>query len=126
MIRKIVTRKLWNYGVQWTTQDIQRTSMQAGWLRGTFPSQDVTGNTPDISEYLKSGFYDHVSYKENAGLGMTAIRRWLGLYHRVDRIMSYWILTQKGTVISRTTVQRLNSIERDTDEVKASVSKFDT
>ena len=86
----------------------------------------MTGETPGISEYLDFGFYDHVSYKENAGLGMTAIRRWLGLYHRVDRIMSYWILTQKGTVISRTTVQRLNIIERDTDEVKASVSKFDT
>ena len=112
MIRKIVTRKLWNYGVQWTTQDIQRTSMQAGWLRGTFPSQDVTGNTPDISEYLKSGFYDHVSYKENAGLGMTAIRRWLGLSHRVGGLMPYCILTQKRTGISRTIVQCLTSLEK--------------
>ena len=55
--------------------------------------QDVTGETPDISEYLDFGFYDHVSYKENAGLGMTAIGRWLGVSHRVGRLMYYWILT---------------------------------
>ena len=43
MIRNIVPRKLWYYGVQWTTQVIQRTSTQSGGLRGTFPFQDVTG-----------------------------------------------------------------------------------
>ena len=43
----------------------------------------VTGETLDISEYLYFGLYDHVSYKKNAGLGMTAIGRWLGVSHRV-------------------------------------------
>ena len=32
-------------------------------------------------------FYDHVSYKENTGLGMTAIGRWLGVSHKVCRLM---------------------------------------
>ena len=40
--------------------------------------------------------------------------------------MSYWILKQKGTVISRATVQRLASLEKETDKVKASVSEFGT
>jgi hypothetical protein len=34
MIRKRVPRKLWDYGVRWTTQVMQRTSTQAGGLRG--------------------------------------------------------------------------------------------
>ena len=45
--------------------------------------EDVIGMTPDISDYLDFGFYDHVSYKENTGLGMMAIVRWLGVSHRV-------------------------------------------
>ena len=86
----------------------------------------VTGETPDISEYLYFGFYDHVSYKKNAGLGMTAIGRWLAVSHRVGRLMSYWVRIQKETVISRTPVQRLTSLENGIDEFKASVSEFDT
>ena len=47
----------------------------------------MTGETPDISEYFDFCFYDDVSYKENDGLGMKAIGRWLGLSHRVGRLM---------------------------------------
>ncbi len=125
MIRKRVPRKLWDYGVRWTTQVMQRTSTQAGGLRGACPLQAVTGETVDISEYLDFGFYDHVSYKENAGLGATAIGRWLGVSHRVGGLMSYWVLTQTGTVISRTTVQRVTNLEKETDETKASIKEFD-
>ncbi len=100
MIRKRVPRRLWDYGIRWTCQIMQRTSTQAGSLRGDCPLQEVTGETVDISEYLDFSFYDHVWYKENAGLGVTLIGRWLGVSHRVGGLMSYWILTQKGTVIS--------------------------
>ena len=62
---------------------MQRTSTQEGGLIGTGPLQDVTGKTPDISDYLDFGFYYRVSYKENYGLGMTAIGGWMGVSHRV-------------------------------------------
>ena len=88
--------------------------------------KDVTGETPDISDYLDFGLYDHVSYKDNAGLGMTDVGRRLGVSHRFVGLMPSWILTKKGTLISRKTVQRITSLEKDTDEVKASVSEFDT
>ena len=57
---------------------------------------------------------------------MTAIGRWFGVSHRVSGLMYYCILTQNRTVISRITVKRLTSIEKDTDKFKASVSEFDT
>ena len=88
--------------------------------------RDVTGETPNISEYMDFCFYDRVSYKENSGLGMTAIITWLGVSHMVGGLVSYWILTQKRTVISITAVQRLNSLEKDTDKIKASVGEFDS
>jgi hypothetical protein len=40
--------------------------------------------------------------------------------------MSYWILKIKGTVISRTTVQRVTALEKEIDEVKAAVVEFDS
>ena len=89
---------------------MQRTSTQAGGLRGTCPLRDVTGETPNISEYLGFGFYDHVSYKDNSGLGMAAIGRWLGVSYRVGGLMTYWILNQKGTVISIIKIQRITSL----------------
>ena len=125
MIRKRVPRKLWDYGVRWTTQVMQRTSTEAGGLRGACPLQDVTGESIDISEYLDFGFYDHVSYHENAGLGPTMIGRWLGVSHRVGGLMAYWVLTQTGAVISRTSVQNVTQLEKETDETKASLKEFD-
>ena len=68
---------------------MQITSTQSGELKEIFPFQDVTGEKPYISEYLDFGFYDHVSYKENSVLGMTAIGRWIEVSHRVGGLMSY-------------------------------------
>ena len=82
--------------------------------------QYAMGKISNISEYLDFGLYDHVSYKENAGIGMTAIGRWLGVYDRFGRLMSYWILNKKGTVISITTVQRIYILEKETELIKSS------
>ena len=40
--------------------------------------------------------------------------------------MSYWILTKYGTVQSRTTVQKITNLERQTDEMKSAIQEFDT
>jgi hypothetical protein len=65
---RTMIRKLWDYGIRWTTQVMQRTSTQAGGSQGACPLEEVTGETVDISEYLDFGFYDLISFKENAGL----------------------------------------------------------
>jgi hypothetical protein len=58
-------------------------------LDGTTPMEQLTGETPNISEYLDFGFYDWIWYKDNAGLGENHIRRWLGVAHKVGNLMSY-------------------------------------
>ena len=87
--------------------------------------EQITGETPDISEYLDFGFYDWIWYKDNAGLGENKIGRWLGVAHQVGNLMSYWILTNTGHVISRTTVQRITNLELSTDEVKDKCKEYD-
>ena len=125
MIRKRVTRKLWDYGMRWVCEIMQRTSTQAGGLNGCTPIESVTGETADISEYLDFGFYDRVWYHENAGLGERLHGRWLGVSHRVGSLMSYYILTKNCSVISRTTVQRVTNLEQQVDDNKALFSEYD-
>jgi len=79
----------------------------------------VTGETPDISEYLDFGFYDQVWYKDNVGLSPSEPGRWLGVSSRTGRMMCYWILNQCSTV------QRVTTLEMFTPPVKDIFDKFD-
>ena len=64
-------------------------------------------------------------YHANAGLGERLHGRWLGVAHRIGSLMSYWILTQTGSFIARTTVQRVTSLEYQVDENKDIFREFD-
>jgi Reverse transcriptase (RNA-dependent DNA polymerase) len=125
MVRRKVPQRLWDYGLRWVCEIQNRTSNSARGLDGKCPLEKITGESVDISEYLDFGFYDWAWYKENAGLGETKIGRWLGVSHRVGPLMSYWILTQNGRVLSRTTVQRVTNLELQTAENKARTDEFD-
>ena len=46
------------------------THTTAGSLGGIIPLQHITGETPDISEYLDFGFYDAIWYKDNTGASL--------------------------------------------------------
>ena len=74
---------------------------------------------------MEFAFYDQCWYKENAGLGKTHIGKWLGVSHRIGPLVSYWILTVQGTVIFRTTVQRITLFETHTAENKEQFRLFD-
>ena len=91
---------------------------------GRTPIEIITGETPDISEYLDFSFYDWVTYRSNAGLGELSLGRWLGVSHKIGQLMSYWVLTEKGRVISCTTVQRLTRLEQDTQEWAQKMQKY--
>ena len=126
MIRNRVPRRLWEYGMQWVCETMQWTSTQSGGLYGCTPIESVTGKTVDISEYLDLGFYDQVWYHENAGLGERLHGRWLGVSHQIGILMSYYILTQTVSVISRTTVQRVTNLEIQIDNHKALFAEYDS
>ena len=46
------------------------THSSAGGMHGGIPLEKVTGETPDISEYLDFGFYDMVWLKHNASFNV--------------------------------------------------------
>jgi hypothetical protein len=94
-------------------------------IDGRTPMDEVTGEIPDISEYLDFSFYDWVWYKDNAGVGDNMFGRLLGVLHRIGNLMSFWIFTANGRVISRTTVQRVTNLELATAEVKEGSEDYD-
>jgi Reverse transcriptase (RNA-dependent DNA polymerase) len=125
MRQKAVPRRLWDFGFRWVCDIMNRTVNDVYSLHGRTPLEHVTGETPDISEWLDCAFYDFVWYRDNAGLAEVQIGRWLGVSHHVGPAMSFWILTRTCAVISRTTVQRVTNLERQTEENKNLMQQFD-
>ena len=125
MIRKRVPQEFWDYGIRWVSETMSLTHTSARGAEGSIPLTQVTGETADISEYLDFGFYDEVWFKDNAGLSPFEPGRWLGVSHRTGNMMCYHVLTQRGTVLSRSTVQRVTNLEKTTAAVKDTFNKFD-
>ena len=123
--KKNVPDRLWDYGIDYICETGNLTTNSSRYSNGRVPLECITGETPDISEYMDFGFYDWVSYRSNAGLGTPSIGRWLGVSHRVGQLMSYWILTRSGQVVSCCTVQRVTNLEKQTDETKERMKDFE-
>ena len=121
-LRKEVPYRLWGCVLKWVTNIMQRTAGSASSLHYRTSLEEVTGETPDISEYLDFSFYDCCWYNGNVGLGQTKLGKCLGVSHGVSRLMSYWVLTSNGTVVSRTTLCRFTNIQSQTDENKARIT----
>ena len=125
MVRKRVPEALWDYGYRWVSEISSLTHTSAGGLNGCIPITNVTGETPDISEYLDFGFYDEVWFKDNAGVAPPEPGRWLGVADRTGRLMTYVVLNQKGEPVSRSSVTRVTNLEKQTAAVRDIFNKFD-
>ena len=125
MTKKYIPKRLWDYGLRWVVEIMQRTASDAGTLHWRRGLEKVTGETPEISEYIDFGFYDPCWYKENAGMGETKMGRWLGVSHRTGSLMSFWILTPSCRVVSRTSVQRITNLELQEETNKRRMTTFD-
>ena len=116
--------RLSGYGISYVCEVGNLTTSSSKYARGRTPLEIISGETPDISEYLDFAFYDWVTYKSNAGVGSPDLGRWLGVSHRVGPIMSHWILPRSGIPISCTTVQRLTNLEKQMDSWKTQMVEF--
>jgi hypothetical protein len=86
--------------------------MARGSDRRTGYNEEVTGQTPDISEWLDFEFYDLVWWldrptKPNFTDNVRRSARWIGVSHRVGSDMSYWLITESGKIISKTSVKHV-------------------
>ena len=121
-----VPSRLWDYGLVYISE------IQSLLARG--PDQrpgieKILGQTVDISEWLDFDFYERVWYWDHQKTDMNneqaKIGRWLGIAHRVGSDMTYWLLTQAGHVIARSTVQHITVTDMAIDAIRDRVSAFD-
>ena len=85
MVKKKVPKRLWDYGFTWICETNNLSVSSSYYAQGRTALEFITGETPDISEYLDFSFYDLVTYRANAGLGEVSIGRWLGVSHKVGQ-----------------------------------------
>ena len=69
MLKNKVPERLWYYGLVWISETGNLSVSISRYASGRTPLEYITGETPDISEYLDFIFYDWVTYRANAGLG---------------------------------------------------------
>ena len=108
MIKNNVPMRLWDYGFKFESEIMIRTSRHPG-ERTAY--EKITGETPDISEWMDYDFYDWVYYWDSPGdTDNPNIGRWLGVSHRVVNTLTYYVLKSSGKAISRSTVKPITRI----------------
>lgn len=120
-INRNIPKRLWDFGMVLEAEIYSRTSGKDGRT-----SMDrLTGDTNDISEWIEFEFYDLCHYWDNQTDSREPnIGIWLGVVHRVGSALCYWILTNKGNVISRTTVQNLTKVESENPDIKCLIKEY--
>jgi hypothetical protein len=105
--------EFWCYAAQWAAKIISLTAHDLPILGSRTPEERIIGRTPDISEYANYSWYQWVWYRDQASFPEPQIRlgRWLGVSEDVGQAMTYWILTDKNTVIARSSVKSLEDYE---------------
>ena len=126
MVRKKVPKRLWDYGLIYESGILNRIPRGNSGRTGL---EIVTGETPDISEWIDFEFYDRVWSYDHKKIEMDStgkrLARWLGIAHRVGSDLCYWLLLSNGKVIARTTVQHVTREDVLNEDVKMQINQFD-
>jgi hypothetical protein len=127
MMRTKTPMALWDYCASYVVDITCFTANTIYVLHGRTPHEMVTGNTPDISEYTEFSWYEPIYYYDDVTFpeAKRNIARWLGIAHRVGQALCYWVLTNTGQVIARTTVQKLSNEEKLSSVIQDELRTFD-
>ena len=88
------------------------------------PHELVYNETPDISEYSSFGWFDFVWFWNPIDFQKQNLGRWLGVSNSIGSGHVYFILTNKATVVARSTVTKLSSDEMKMQGIIDMISEF--
>jgi hypothetical protein len=91
MSRTKTPMKLWDYCATYVVEIKSLTATDLYTLDGPTPYKTVTGNIPNIREYLHYNWYDPLWYYEEIAFPEIAktLGRWLGVTHQVGQALCY-------------------------------------
>ena len=123
--RKLIPHRLWDYVLMYVSQ-----LMSVTWnpKLGRTGHEAITGDTPDISEFIDFEFYDKVWFWDSPHREQPArAARWIGIAHRVGSALCFWVIDGESmtAVKSRTSVQHVTDSELKKDEVKKQFEALD-
>jgi hypothetical protein len=125
MVRKKVPRRLWDFGLMYEAGILNRIPKGNSGRTGL---EIVTGETPDISEWVDFEFYDRVWFYDHKKIEMDSagkrLARWLGIAHRVDSDLCYWLLLLNGSILAHTTVQHVTREDWLNEEIKEQINRI--
>ena len=126
MTKKKVPKRLWDFGLIYESELLSRMARGDDRRSGY---EVVTGNTPDISEWLDFEFYDLVWWwdvptKRNINDDTRRLARWLGVSHRVGSDLSYWLVTDSGQLVSKTSVEHVTRDDYLQEGTKRAIVDF--
>ena len=127
MNESLAPKRLWDYCTVYESEIMSLTASTLYQTDGRTGMKIITGNTPDISEYVEYDWYEPIWYYEQLDFpaGGRLLGRWLGVSHRVGQAMCSWILQDNGIVVARSTTQRVTKDEKITDSFKDRLKRFD-
>ena len=96
-------------------------------LHGRTPLEALTGNMPDISEFLEFKWYQPIWIFDPSVFPdqQKKIGRWIGVAHRVGQAMCYWVLPPSSIPIARTMIQAITKDELATNAIKKQLTDYD-
>jgi hypothetical protein len=96
-------------------------------LHGRTPFELLTGNTPDILEYISFSWYQPVWYYDSTSFPEPTrhLGRWIGVAHNIGQAMCFLVLPSSGIPIARSTVQSISDAELQSPVVQQSIKDFD-
>jgi hypothetical protein len=91
--------------------------------------EEVTGQTPDISEWLDFEFYDlvwwwHLPGKPNVTDNPRRLACWLGVSHHVGSDLCYWLVTDTGKLVSNSSIQQVTRDDYLQEDMKQQIDEF--
>ena len=117
-------RCLWDYTLAWCAEIYSHMYNAKSQRTGL---ERLTGDTPDISEWLEFDIYDQVWFWDSPGKEENPKPGcWLGVSHRIGSALCYSLIDVKGSVLSRTSVQHVTAQDLKSDDIKRQFDQLDT
>jgi Reverse transcriptase (RNA-dependent DNA polymerase) len=91
------------------------------------PIEAISGDSPDISEFLEFDFYQWVKYRDPTADKERPVKlgRWLGIASDVGTPLTYWILKDNTQVVARSTVRPYRQDEYKSETEADTRRQFD-
>jgi len=119
--------RLWDLCASYVAEIRCLTAQPLFSLHARTPFEMVTGNTPDISEYIAFKWYQPVWYYDNSSFPDPTkhIARWIGVARNVGQAMCFWVLPASGIPIARSAVIAIEDVELRNPDIQTQLNEYD-